>query len=207
MVVIGECSDGAEAVTAVAQLKPDILLLDLQLPRLHGLDVLRELSRLALPVRTILVIAEIEKRQIVEALLLGASGIVLKDTSPQLLFKAIRTVIHGQYWIGRDSVSNLIQSLREMASFIQTEEQKHMFGLTTREREIIAALIEGETNKDMARRFGVSEETVKHHLTSIFNKLGVSQRLELAMFAIKHNLIKSQPPRTPKKLVPATLDV
>lgn len=206
-VVVGESSNGAEAVTAVARLKPDILLLDLQMPRLHGLEVLKELSALSIPVRTILVIAEIEKRQMVEALLLGASGVVMKDTSPQLLFKAISTVIQGQYWIGRESVTDIIQTLREMASSVRSEQRKHMFGLTTRELEIVSALAEGETNRDIARRLSVSEETVKHHLTNIFNKVGVSQRLELVLFAIKHNLINNQPPQDFPKTLLTTLNL
>jgi DNA-binding NarL/FixJ family response regulator len=206
-VVVGECSNGAETVTAVARLKPDILLLDLHMPRLHGLEVLKELSALAIPVRTILVIAEIEKQQMVEALLLGASGVVMKDTSPQLLFKAISTVIEGQYWIGRESVTDIIQTLREMASSVRNEQRKHMFGLTSRELEIVSALAEGETNKDIARRLSVSEETVKHHLTNIFNKVGVSQRLELVLFAIRHNLINSQPLQDPPKTLLTTLNL
>jgi DNA-binding NarL/FixJ family response regulator len=206
-VVVGDCSDGAEAVTAVARLKPDILLLDLQMPRLHGLEVLKELSALSMRVRTILVIAEIEKQQIVEALLLGASGVVMKDTSPQLLFKAISMVMEGQYWIGRESVTDIIQTLREMASSVRNEQRKHMFGLTTRELEIVSALAEGETNKDIARRLSVSEETVKHHLTNIYNKVGVSQRLELVLFALRHNLISNEPPQAPPKTLLTTLNL
>jgi DNA-binding NarL/FixJ family response regulator len=188
-VIAGESSDAAETVNAVAQLKPDILLLDLQMPRLDGLEVLKQLSAAASPVHTILLVAEIEKSQIVDALMHGASGVVMKDTSPRLLFKAIRTVNDGQYWIGRDSVKDIIKTLRDLAASVRNEQRKYMFGMTAREMEIVAAIAAGETNKDIAKRLSVSEETVKHHLTNIFNKLGVSQRLELALFALKHNLV------------------
>ena len=143
----------------------------------------------------------------VEALLLGASGVVMKDTSPQLLFKAISMVMEGQYWIGRESVTDIIQTLREMASSVRNEQRKHMFGLTTRELEIVSALAEGETNKDIARRLSVSEETVKHHLTNIYNKVGVSQRLELVLFALRHNLISNEPPQAPPKTLLTTLNL
>jgi two-component system, NarL family, nitrate/nitrite response regulator NarL len=188
-VVIGEASDGDEAVKAAKELKTDILLLDLNMPRVHGLEALKDLTTSGTPVRIILLTAEIQKPQIVEALLLGASGLIMKDTPTQLLFKAIRTVMSGEYWIGRESVSDIIQTLRDLAYFIRTERRKDNFGLTPRELEIVRALSAGDTNKDIARRFSISEQTVKHHLTNIFNKTGVSQRLELALFALSHNLM------------------
>lgn len=190
--VVGEACVGDEVVKAVTGLKPDILLLDLNMPRLHGLEALQELSNLVISTRTILLTAEIQKPQIVEALLLGASGVLLKDTSPQLLFKAIRAVMSGQYWIGRESVRDIIDVLRDLASSMRNEQRKDKFGLTRRELEIVRALTAGETNKDIARSLSISDQTVKHHLTNIYNKLGISQRLELALFALKHNLIAGQ---------------
>src|SRR2546425_10186568 len=197
--VVGESSDGDEAVKAATELKTDILLLDLNMPRVHGLEALKDLTTSGTPVRIILLTAEIQKPQIVEALLLGASGLIMKDTPTQLLFKAIRTVMSGEYWIGRESVSDIIQTLRDLALFIRTERRKDKFGLTPRELEIVRALSAGETNKDIARRFSISEQTVKHHLTNIFNKVGVSQRLELALFALSHNLMDVDPPQTKGK--------
>src|SRR3954465_5886618 len=116
MKVLGEASDGAEAVKLVKQLKPDILLLDLSMPKHPGLEALRDLSQPAnaSPVRVILLTAAAEKSQIVEALQLGARGVVLKDSATQLLLKAIHTVMSGEYWVGRESVSNLVQYLRSL---------------------------------------------------------------------------------------------
>ncbi len=186
--VIGEASDGAETVLKARQLKPDILLLDLAMPRMPGLEVLREMSRGASAVRIIILTAAIEKRQIVEALHLGARGVVLKESATQLLMKSIHAVMNGQYWVGHEAISDLVEYLRERIS--TGEPQPRKFGVTKRELQIISTVVSGCSNKEIAERFSLSEDTVKHHLTSIFNKLGVSSRLELALFAINHQLVE-----------------
>ena len=190
--VLGEASDGAEAVRMARQLKPDILLLDLAMPKHPGLEALRDLSTgsgaNATPVRVILLTAAAEKSQIVEALQLGARGVVLKDSATQLLLKAIHTVMSGEYWVGRESVSNLVQYLRTLVQSSSDEARQKKFGLTPRELEIVAAVVAGYSNKEIAEYFKISEDTVKHHLSNIFDKLGVSTRLELALFAVNQSL-------------------
>ena len=188
--VVGEACDGAEAVKMARQLKPDIMLLDLAMPRTPGLEALREMSSgpASNSVRVILLTAAAEKKQIVEALQLGARGVVLKDSATQLLLKSIHTVMSGEYWVGRESVSNLVQYLRNLVQSSGEEAKQKKFGLTPRELEIVSAVVAGYSNKEIAEYFKISEDTVKHHLSNIFDKLGVSTRLELALFAVNQAL-------------------
>lgn len=189
MKVIGEAKDGAEAVKLARQLRPDIMLLDLAMPKHPGLEALRELSDGSTnSVRVILLTAAAEKNQIVEALQLGARGVVLKDSATQLLLKAIHTVMAGEYWVGREAVSNLVQYLRNLVQASAETSKQKKFGLTPRELEIISAVVAGFANKEIAEYFKISEDTVKHHLSNIFDKLGVSTRLELALFAVNQAL-------------------
>ena len=192
MKVVGEACDGREAVKLATEIKPDILLLDLAMPHHTGLDALRDLSArsgtASAGVRIILLSAAVEKKQIVEALQLGARGIVLKDSATQLLLKAIHAVMGGEYWVGRDCVSNLVQYLRNLMQTTNEETKQKKFGLTPRELEIVSAVVAGYANREIAEYFKISEDTVKHHLSNIFDKLGVSTRLELALFAVNQGL-------------------
>jgi DNA-binding NarL/FixJ family response regulator len=160
------------------------------MPKHPGLEALRDLSSTSnsTPVRVILLTAAAEKSQIVEALQLGARGVVLKDSATQLLLRAIHTVMSGEYWVGRESVSNLVQYLRTLMQSSSDEARQKKFGLTPRELEIVSAVVAGYSNKEIAEYFKISEDTVKHHLSNIFDKLGVSTRLELALFAVNQAL-------------------
>ena len=186
--VVGTAADGIEALEQVATLQPDLLMLDLAMPRMAGLVALRELKNRSSQAKVIILTAAIDSSEIVTALQLGAHGIVLKEAASELLFKSIRTVMSGRYWIGRKRVADLEATLRELSAEHAAANRRH-FGLTPRELEIIGVILGGYSNNDIAASFSISEKTVKHHLTNIFDKLGVSNRLELALFALHHNLV------------------
>lgn len=187
--VVGEAADGEEAMRLARELKPNVLLLDLAMPRVSGLEALHAMTSSSVPMHIILLTVAIEKREIVEALQLGARGVLLKEAAAQLVIKSIRAVMAGQYWVGREVFPDLVQYLRQMTPRGSPEEPGKAFGLTPRELEIIAAIASGCTNKDIVQRLSISEDTVKHHLTRIFDKTGASNRLELALFAIGQKLI------------------
>ena len=184
--VIGEAADGEEAARQVVQLRPDVLLLDLSMPGAHGLDALREIGSNQ-ATRTLLLTGAIEEAELVTALQLGARGVVMKDAATSMLIKAIRSVMAGEYWVGRDRVSGLVDALRPRLRERQPSRTGD-YGLTSRELEVIAAIVAAYSNRDIATKLGITEKTVKRHLTNIFEKLGVSNRLELALFAMNHRL-------------------
>lgn len=187
--VVGEAGDGREAVALVEQLQPDVLLLDLAMPNLPGLDALRQLADRSANTATVILTGSIDTRQVLEALQLGARGIVLKDEVAGHLVSALRAVVAGQYWMGGQAIASLMVAIQSLAAGQRTATRA--FDLTRREFEILGAVVEGRTNRDIARTFSISEDTVKRHLTHIFDKTGVSSRLELAMFAVHHHLLTS----------------
>ena len=187
--VVGEAADGEMAITETLEHEPDILLLDMQMPKLPGLEAMRAIMSRSPRVKIILLTSTISTQQIIEALQIGARGIVLKDAVAGDLGESIRAVLSGDYWIGGQRVANLLTALHELMQQAAAVPVKKTYGLTPRELEVVTCIVEGCSNKDIAKQFTISEETVKRHLSNIFDKTGVSTRLELALFAISHKLV------------------
>jgi two-component system, NarL family, nitrate/nitrite response regulator NarL len=180
--IIGEAASGAEAIALAQSLHPDVLLLDLMMPGVSGLDALREshMQEVAEEMHILVLTAVADRRQLVEAVRMRVHGIVSKDEAIDKLLKAVRAVAAGQYWIERELLAEAVQS--------RSEQRRARFGLSPRELEIISTVTSGASNKELADKLSISELTVKRHLTNIYQKLGVSSRLELALFAITNQI-------------------
>ena len=183
--VVGEGRTGSDALRLVTELSPDLLLLDLAMPDMSGLDVVGALDLPHSGLRVVLLTAYADSQQVLEALRLGVRGLVLKESATEMLYKCIHAVMKGEYWFGHDQMPALVDALRHMSA---PPARVPAETLTAREVEIIRAIADGATNRDVARQLGVTEQTVKNHLSHIYDKLGVSNRLELALFAIHHKL-------------------
>jgi DNA-binding NarL/FixJ family response regulator len=176
------------------QYEPDILLLDLKMPGLDGLGTLQRLQAARNKTRVIVLTASDDKNEFVQAMKLGTSGIVLKQTATDLLIKSIRKVHAGEIWLDSHTTAAVIRqfvSAEEMPAPPQaasSTRERERSPLSQREREIVALVAQGFKNKEMAEKMFISEQTVKNHLHNIFDKLGVSDRLELALYAIHNNL-------------------
>lgn len=191
-VVAGEASTPLEAVEAVAQFHPDLLLLDLTMPGGGGLQTLRQLRaepRAAGVTRVILLTAAIERDEQLAVAALGVRGIIMKESATGLLFECMRTVIAGEYWLGTERVRDLATAVQRRGG---PRRPLPAGDLTPRELDIVAALVDGATNREIAAQFGISPQTVKNNLSIVFDKLGVSTRLELALHVLQHNLLETR---------------
>jgi two-component system, NarL family, nitrate/nitrite response regulator NarL len=188
--VVGQATTGHDALSLVRAKQPDLLLLDFEIPDPPALAVLRQLEEEQISVRSILVSRSVPEDQMVQAMELGAVGVIDDAVPANLVLKCIRMVMNGQYWIGRESVSTLIDGLKRAR--IDRQNQRPKFGLTDRQVEIVAAIVDGLNNPEIAKQLGISQDTVKQHLTAVFDKCGVSTRLELAMFARDHELVSKK---------------
>jgi DNA-binding NarL/FixJ family response regulator len=184
--IIGEASNGVECVKMLQKLKPDILLLDLRMPEKDGLGVLEEVNFDTLPTRVIVLTAAEDDRDVVRAMRLGARGVVLKQSASDLLLKSIRKVSDGEIWLDNRMTAEVIDAFKKSSESGQRREKPL---LSDREKEIVQLVAQGFRNREIGEKLFISEQTVKNHLHNIFDKLGVSDRLELALYAIHHRLI------------------
>ena len=183
--VVGRCRDGEATLLAVRELQPDVLVLDVRMPGPDGLDVLRTLDAERSGTRVVLLTAELEDDQLLEAIRAGARGVVLKDMAPQLLVEAVRTVLGGGQWLekglGGRALTKLLQRERGLK-----EATRH---LTPREMEVVRMVAQGLRNRAIAERVHITEGTVKVHLHNIYEKLGVDGRVELTLYAQEKGLV------------------
>jgi DNA-binding NarL/FixJ family response regulator len=197
--VVGEATDGREALEQVQMHEPDVLLLDLRMPNLDGLGALQTLQHINRKTRVIILTASEDKNEFVQAMKLGCSGIVLKQTAPELIVKSIRKVNDGEIWLDSHTTAAVMRQFATHggepgsssgSSSLPSSgaKSRERSPLSAREREIVSLVAQGYKNKEMAEKMFISEQTVKNHLHNIFDKLGVSDRLELALYAIHKGL-------------------
>jgi two-component system nitrate/nitrite response regulator NarL len=186
--VVGSITHWADVSRAHAR-HADVVVVDLSNPGMPDATALRALTRICASTRVIVLTPGFDRSQITEALRLGVRGIVANTVCAELLFKCVRVVAAGQYWVERDIIVDLTQRLSAATSSAVDAPRRNTFGLTGRELQVVSLLIAGHANKVIADRFGIRERTVRQHLTNMFDKVGVSNRLELALFALQQRLI------------------
>ena len=188
--VMGGAGNAPQALQLVQELNPDVLLLDLALHNGDSLEILRTLEEQRHRVRTIGMTDGSEKSIQNAALRHGARGTIRKDSATRVLFETIRTVFHNDQWICSDTSRPPVEATIEVAPPSDIEGPARRFNLTRREMDIVSAVAAGDSNKSIARKLSLSEDTVKHHVSNVFDKLGVYSRLELAVFAFNHDLVR-----------------
>jgi two-component system, NarL family, nitrate/nitrite response regulator NarL len=185
--IVGEASRAEEAAALVGALRPDILLLGLTSSGSFSLEALERVADAGARVRTILLTGSVDSPEVMSAAIqLGACGVVPKDSAAHVLFNSIDTIMAGNYWVGHECVANVAASMKQLET---TSRRTKKFGLTRRELEILQSVLHGQTNKEIGRQFSISANTVKRHLSHIFDKVGASNRVELARFASHHRLL------------------
>jgi two-component system, NarL family, nitrate/nitrite response regulator NarL len=184
--IVAEAQDGTQVPDILRDLEPDVLLLDLKMPNLDGLSLLQRLQNQKFKTKIIVLTASDDEGEYVQAMKYGTSGIVLKQTATDLLIKSIRKVHGGEIWLDAKTTKAVMQQFASPSDPSPRDRDKPR--LSNREREIVALVAQGFKNKEIAERMFISEQTVKNHLHNIFDKLGVSDRLELALYAIHRNI-------------------
>ena len=188
--VVGDTDSGEQLLPLVSKHNPDILLLDIKLRGISGIEALHEIASLPHAPRAILLTDVIGPTEMIQAILWGVCGVVHKKDPTHLLFKSIQSVMQGEYWISRQGFGDVVQNLRSMAAVIEQNAQNQARSLSVQQQQIIESIVAGCSNKDIASALSISERTVKYHLTRIFEKFGVSGRMQLARYSLKNNVLR-----------------
>ncbi len=183
--VIGEASDGEECLQKLEKVKPDVLLLDINMPKLNGIEVLEEIKRKKINVKVLILTVHNEVDYLIRAVDIGVDGYILKDSESAELKKAIMTVMDGESYIQPKLIPMLNKRL-----ITRDSDKEKLESLTGREKEVLIEVTNGMFNKEIATSLHISERTVKNHISNIFKKLDVSDRTQAAVFAIKNDLVK-----------------
>jgi DNA-binding NarL/FixJ family response regulator len=186
--VVADAESAEDIVELVWQTRPDVLLLDIRMPQGSGLDAVPAVLKISPNTHVLVFTACDEKEEHVRAFRLGAKGVILKDSARQTLMQAIRTVCRGEVWMDPRMSGALAEELSHIGSEGDPISTRQENGLTERELEIVRLVASGYKNKEVGATLAISERTVKTHLTNIFQKLGVRDRVGLVMYALRHNL-------------------
>lgn len=186
--VVCQAKDGHETIEKVLNYQPDVLLLDINMPNLNGIDALRRIRDLGVDTKVIILTIHDDKEYLLETMKMGADGHVLKDSDANSLIKAIKDVKQGKTYI-QPSIATMLKE--EISSKDEADKSlRKIKSLTNREYEVLSLIAEGLNNKDIAKKLYISEKTVKNHVSSIFKKLEVNDRIQAAIFAFKNNIKK-----------------
>ena len=186
--VIGQASNGEEAFDMAAELNPEVILLDINMPKLNGIETLRKFKDMGIKSKVIILTIHEDKEYILKTLKLGANGYILKDSSADTLIEGIRAVYKGEKYI-QPSVAELVSESSTYDDYCNASLVK-INSLTKREYEVLILIAEGLNNKDIAERLYISEKTVKNHVSNIFKKLNLNDRVQAAIFAYKNDIKK-----------------
>lgn len=183
--VMASCTDGADALREIERNGADIAILDLRMPRMNGIELLRALRERQLTCRALILAAAIQEDEVLEAMQLGVKGIVLKEMAPSMLIRAVRKVHEGGQWLEKESLGRAIDRMLNRAETLQS---LHVL-LTDREMEIMRIAASGKGNQEIASALCIAPGTVKTHLHAIYSKLGVEGRVGLMVYAKERGIV------------------